>query len=144
MYPLAIVGALLIAFMLVFSQSIISEHESNYRREVQTLSSNAAIYLDRAKAFVRANPGFTGLVSDANIDLPTWYKKMDGINCYASGGVGYLYLSGDKRKSADALDLMGLQYPYGIKSGGIVVGSNLGDSFSVPDAIPNGSFVVKF
>ena len=144
MYPLAIVAALLIAFMLVFAQSIGVEQEAQHRREVQTVSSNAAIYLDRAKTFVRANPGFTGQVSDSSLDLPSWYQKMDGINCYASGGTGFLYLSGEGRQSAEALDLMGLQYPYGMKSGGVVVGSKFGDSFSVPGGVPDGSFVVKF
>lgn len=144
MYPLAIVTALLFALMIAFNQFMAVEQEAHAQREVQTLSSNAAVYLGLVKKYVRANSGFSGDVPDSALGLPTWYGKLSELNCYAASGSGYLYLTNvSERQAFEAADLMQMPYGYGKNVMG-TVRTPRGETFSVPSQVPNGAFVIRF
>ncbi|MCD0253120.1 type IV pilus biogenesis protein PilM [Xanthomonas campestris pv. campestris] len=144
MYPLALVAAVLIGLIVFMNQQLSINTEAMTRREAQTLATNASIYLGRAKAYVRSNPGFSGNVPDAVLGLPNWYTKLDGISCYAASGKGYVYFPNvSDRRASDAASLMQMEHGYGKNESG-TMRTPKGDVFPVPSQIPNGVFVIQF
>ncbi|PSD28869.1 hypothetical protein C7E18_00190 [Stenotrophomonas maltophilia] len=144
MYPLFIAAALAISLAIAFASQIARQAEDSERATVQAIASNAAIYLGRAKSYVRSNPTYSGPLDAGAMSLPSWFAKLDGLQGYAEQGKGYVFLTGySAQQAVDAGDLMQTSYARGVKVAG-VVHSPTGDVFNPPAQIPDGAYVIRF
>ena len=112
----------------------------NAQGEVAAISGSMSVYRGYVVTYAQANPGVTGVVSDASLGLPSWFNKMSGVSNYVTGGKGYVYYSNAPGQLTYQLlkDTDNSAF-VGIKQSGFVVNPLSGtSSIAVPAAIPDG------
>ncbi len=94
MYIYWIAMTLLIVAGGIFSQVQRNDETVSEQATIDALSRSMLVYRSAAAEYARANPGFTGAPSEASLNLPNWYTKLDGITTYVADGVSYTYIAG--------------------------------------------------
>lgn len=144
MYGLSLVVMFMVALVGLSMTITMDAAEARYEQRVQTLAENVSVYMGFAKRFRKANPSFSGSVSDASLSLPSWYGKQENMQLYMTGGRLYIYLVGvTDAQSFDSGDYIRERTEiasYGEKIGGRIVSVD-GVSYSVPSQVPEGAFV---
>lgn len=104
--------------------------------------TNMLVYRNAIATYVDANPTYTGTVADASLPLPSWFRKMHGIENYVSGGIGYIY-SVDRPELAYLIAKKTESVTVGIKKNGVLVHPSEGSTgIALPSSIPNDSVVI--
>ncbi len=130
----------------IFTQVQQTDEVVSDQAAVDTLSRNMLIYRSAAAEYARANPGFSGAPSDALLNLPSWYSKLDGIATYVVGGVSYTYIAGTVPAGLpSALTERTESTTVGVKRYGQLFSPRGGKmSISVPGPVPEGAVVAVY
>lgn len=104
--------------------------------------TNMLIYRNAVATYVDANPTYTGTVPDNSLALPSWFRKMHGVENYVSGGTGYIF-SNDRPELAFLIAKKTESITVGIKKNGVLVHPSEGSTgIALPSSIPNDSVVI--
>ena len=115
--------------------------------QVSSIAGSLIIYGQAVIAYARANPGITGTVAVASLNLPYWVNTTrSDLQLYAVAGRGFAYYAGPVVPGlAGQVSAQG-EYAVtsGTVTGGQIASPRLGavSSITVPNVIPNGSVVV--
>lgn len=111
--------------------------------EAAAVAGNMAVYRNYVVAFAKANTSLNQAVADGSLGLPTWYRRVNGVENYVTAGKGYVYYSGAKPEATKLLyDQSGNSILVGTKRGGFLYNPSSGmTAVSLPAAIPEGSLV---
>ncbi|MRK19078.1 type IV pilus biogenesis protein PilM [Pseudomonas sp. JG-B] len=106
------------------------------QQESTAIAGNMAVYRNAVTQFSRSTPGYSGVVPDASLNLPTWFRKIGGVSNYVTGGKGYVYVTGQPGV-AFALYRRTESLLVGTKTGGFLVHPTQGTTaIAIPSAIP--------
>lgn len=104
---------------------------------------NMQVYRNAVVLYAAAHPGTTASVPDASLGLPTWYRRIQGIQNYVTGGAGYVYYASTSDGQARALlDRSSGDILVGVRQGGVLYNPRVGATgIALPSTIPEGAVV---
>ena len=146
MYIYWIAMTLLIVAGGIFSQVQHTDEVTSDQAAVDALSRSMLIYRSAVAEYAWANPGFTGVPSDALLNLPYWYTKQSGIAAYVVGGVSYTYIAGTVPAGLpSALTERTESTTVGVKRSGQLFSPKGGNmAMPVPAPVPEGAVVAVY
>lgn len=111
--------------------------------DVTATSINLLVYRNAVANFASVNPAFSGVVTDAQLILPSWYVKFPSMGNFVSGGKSYSFYSGSLPGLASELARQTESMNVGINQNGVLLSPNMANSGIVlPAQIPLGSVVL--
>lgn len=143
MYGMGFVMAFLTLYMLLMTAwlNMIGAAATASRLEIE--AGHIAIYSSLVSQYAQANPGYSGSVSDASANLPSWFTRLPSENNYVTGGVAYVYSTTNNRAEGMAMARAIGANVAGIDDAGALTLPGVGASGrSIPGAVPAGSLVV--
>jgi hypothetical protein len=58
------------------------------------ITDNIKVYRQHVIAYAQAHPSIAGVIPEANLNLPSWYSKVQNLGNYVESGKGYVYYTG--------------------------------------------------
>jgi hypothetical protein len=124
------------------SENEFASRAQSYQAETETIAVNMAIYRNAVVEYAEAHPGFEGAVPDAQLNLPTWFRRFSAVQNLVSGGRAYVFAS----PRSGLVSLLDARYE------SLMVGTNIAGSLSsarasgsvmaLPSSIPDKSVVI--
>lgn len=140
-----LIFAISIASGAVFMQQQQRVQKAQLDAQTEAISGSLMLYRNLVNRYAAANPTVTGVVADANLNLPTWYTKPSGISNYIVGAKGYVYYLGAGANTEIAYRLLkksNNSLLAGINRGGSLYNPIAGTTtIAVPSQIPHQSVV---
>jgi hypothetical protein len=133
---------------LMFQTSFRSSENMN-TAEAAAIAGNMTIYRNAVSPFAQNNPTTTGTVNDTVFGLPTWFRKINGVEHYLKAGTAYVYFSIPRPGLAhQILKASDNAITVGIKRDGYLINplstTNYSQPIALPSAIPEESVVYAF
>lgn len=138
--------ALIVAFLIVVSGVSYSLRGSIdgqlVNAELVARSSSMLFYRGLVTTYIDNNPGFSGVLSESNLAMPSWYVSQ-GFQNYVEGGITYVYLAqppaGLVGELAHVIESVGV----GTNVNGVLYSPSDGNTgVAIPAVIPLGSAVI--
>lgn len=110
---------------------------------LDSLSRNFLVYRSAAAVFAQSNPGFSGIPSDSELNLPQWFVRPVGVESYIAAGTTYTYFNGVAPPGMPSrlVDLTQSMF-IGVKRSGTLFSPATGATgIALPSAIPEGAIV---
>lgn len=140
-----LIGLLLSILLLTayyFSSDTAARQEITSAVQLDSVAASIVIYQRQAAEYAFNNPGFTGAIPAASLNLPSWYAIPPGIYNYASAGSVYVYYTDNRPGLPAALYGKSRATGVGVAKAGFLYtpqGNNTGRA--LPAVIANGSLV---
>ncbi|MGF0335775.1 type IV pilus biogenesis protein PilM [Ectopseudomonas toyotomiensis] len=142
MYFHWIVFTLVIVAGGVFSQMQHQDNQTSEFASLDALSRGMLVYRSAVSAYARANPGYSGIPSDAALSLPDWYIKPAGITAYIVDGSAYTFSTKAVPGLPAALVERTESVVIGVNRAGYLVSPASGNmAILLPSTIPEGAVV---
>lgn len=140
-----LIGLLLSILLLTayyFTSDTAKREEITSAVQLDSVAASVVIYQRQAAEYAYNNPGFTGAIPTAALNLPSWYVVLPGISNYATAGTVYVYYTDNRPGLPAALYSKSRATGVGTARAGYLYtpqGSNTGRA--LPAVITNGSLV---
>lgn len=133
-------------FFSIAATRIDTDRTSAAQAHAANVGGSLLAYRNWVSEYAVANPQVVGAVSDAALNLPSWFRKNPRIGNYVNSGRGYVYYvpEGARIPLASLLDseLEAPTLQMGIARSGSLFHPHVGSTGVVlPVAIPEGSIV---
>lgn len=108
------------------------------------LAQNMLVYRNYVIAYAAINTGVTGVVPDANLAMPAWFRKAGGVSNYVVTGKGYVvYVTSNESIAYTLLKQTNNSINVGINQSGTLYNSLTGvTGIPIPAAIQNNAIVI--
>lgn len=111
--------------------------------DVTRISVSILVYRNAVAEYAYSNPAFVGIVSDALLNLPSWYVKPPNLSNYIFNTKSYSFYTGSLPGLAGELARQTESIHVGTNQNGVLLAPNMVNSgIALPAQIPNGSVVL--
>jgi hypothetical protein len=118
------------------SEVTLKADSASFSAESDVRVTNMLIYRNAVIAYAEANPSYAGVAADSALALPSWYRKMHGVNNYVVSGKGYVFAQG-RAELSNQLYQKTKTINVGINKNGVLMSPVAGNTgIALPSAIP--------
>lgn len=148
------VSAIALAIAFVFSVWFLGqwspqEPRTRFDGTAEAMAGNMVVWHQAAVTYADSNPGFTGVVAQSDLVLPSWFQSTGPwVSLVGAGGTVTTYFSETSvTVSAPRLaNALGERLEWyagaGIVSGGRIVAGPAGSAVIAPTGVPNGAVAI--
>lgn len=129
------VGVLILSLVI---SPLIGQESQRQAGMIEARAGNFLVYRDAVREYIMGNPGYTGTISESNLDLPDTFVNL-GWSSQAASGEAWVYGEmppGGLRRAADRIDR---PITLGRNEGGVLISPAHGDTgIAVPGFVGAG------
>lgn len=138
-----VVLVVMLSTSFLFNSDQAAQDRIQSAADVSAVSISMLVYRNAVANYVSSNPGFSGVVADGSLNLPSWYVKPQGLGNYVVSGQSYTYytefipgLAGELARRTESINV-------GTNRNGVLQSPNIANTGIVlPAPIPIGSVVL--